>query len=171
MAYDEDLADRVRAAIPRNADVTERKMFGGLAFLLDGHMFAGIVGHELMVLLGYQAAQQALERDHVREMDFTGRPMKNMIFVQPAGLRGRRCETGSPLPPTTPAPCLRNHPKYPMHRAASRSGGGTVTASRRSQAGHGGAGGAPELEQPNRGVNVGPWGSADTGREMRWSGI
>ena len=88
MAYDEDLADRVRAAVPRGADVTERKMFGGLAFLLNGHMFAGIVGNELMVRLGYQAAQQALERDHVREMDFTGRPMKNMIFVQPPGLRG-----------------------------------------------------------------------------------
>jgi len=88
MAYDQDLADRVRAVIPRGADVTERKMFGGLAFLLDGHMFAGIVGNELMVRLGYQAAQQALERDHVREMDFTGRPAKNMIFVEPAGLRG-----------------------------------------------------------------------------------
>jgi len=88
MAYDEDLADRVRAAVPRGAGVTERKMFGGLAFLLNGHMFAGVVGSELMVRLGYQAAQQALERDHVREMDFTGRPMKNMIFVQPSGLRG-----------------------------------------------------------------------------------
>ena len=88
MAYDEDLADRVRAAVPLGAEVTERKMFGGLAFLLNGHMFAGVVGSELMVRLGYQAAQQALERDHVREMDFTGRPMKNMIFVQPSGLRG-----------------------------------------------------------------------------------
>jgi hypothetical protein len=88
MAYDEHLADRVRTALPRGAEVTERKMFGGLAFLLNGHMFVGVVGNELMVRLGYQAALQALERDHVREMDFTGRPMKNMIFVQPAGLRG-----------------------------------------------------------------------------------
>ena len=88
MAYDEHLADRVRAALPRGAEVTERKMFGGLAFLLGGHMFAGVVGDELMVRLGYPAAQQALERDHVREMDFTGRPAKNMIFVQSAGLRG-----------------------------------------------------------------------------------
>jgi hypothetical protein len=88
MAYDEDLADRVREALPGDADVTEHKMFGGLAFLLNGHMFAGIVGNELMVRLGHEAAQRALERDHVREMDFTGRPMKNMIFVQPAGLHG-----------------------------------------------------------------------------------
>ena len=113
MAYDEDLADRVRSVIPRSADVIERKMFGGLAFLLDGHMFAGVVGNELMVRLGYQAAQQALERDHVREMDFTGRPAKNMIFVQPAGLRGPALRTWvtaaanharslPPKPPTAP---------------------------------------------------------------------
>ena len=111
MAYDEDLADRVRAAIPPG--VTERKMFGGLAFLLNGHMFAGIVGNELMVRLRYDAAQQALKRDHVREMDFTGRPMKNMVFVQPAGLRGtalRNWVTAAadharslpPKPPTVP---------------------------------------------------------------------
>ena len=88
MTYDEHLADRVRTALPRGGEVTERKMFGGLAFLLGGHMFVGVVGNELMVRVGYQAAQQALEHDYVREMDFTGRPMKNMIFVQPAGLRG-----------------------------------------------------------------------------------
>jgi TfoX/Sxy family transcriptional regulator of competence genes len=88
MAYDEDLADRARAVMPADTEVTERKMFGGLAFLLRGHMFAGIVGSELMVRIGDEAAQRALELAHVREMDFTGRPMKNMVFVQPAGLRG-----------------------------------------------------------------------------------
>jgi len=88
MAYDEDLANRARAVMPTDAEVTERKMFGGLAFLLKGHMFAGIVGSDLMVRIGAEAAQRALELDHVREMDFTGRPMKNMIFVQPAGLHG-----------------------------------------------------------------------------------
>jgi TfoX/Sxy family transcriptional regulator of competence genes len=92
MAYDEDLAGRARAVMPAGADVTERKMFGGLAFLLRGHMFAGIVGSELMVRIGAEAAQRALELDHVREMDFTGRPMKNMIFVQPAGLHGPALE-------------------------------------------------------------------------------
>ncbi len=86
MAYDEHLADRVRAALPGDADVTERKMFGGLAFLLDGHMFVGVIGDELMVRIGRQAAEQALARDDVREMDFTGRPSKNMIFLQPSGL-------------------------------------------------------------------------------------
>jgi TfoX/Sxy family transcriptional regulator of competence genes len=92
MAYDEDLADRVREVMPFDAEVTERKMFGGLAFLLDGHMFVGIVGSELMVRLGSETTQRALELDHVREMDFTGRPMKNMIFVRPAGLQDPELE-------------------------------------------------------------------------------
>jgi len=92
MAYDEDLADRAREVMPTDVEVTERKMFGGLAFLLRGHMFVGIVGSELMVRIGYEAAQRALELDHVREMDFTGRPMKNMIFVQSTGLHGPALE-------------------------------------------------------------------------------
>jgi len=92
MAYDEDLADRVREVMPADGEVTERRMFGGLAFLWGGHMFAGIVGSELMVRIGAEAAQRALERDHVREMDFTGRPMTNMVFVQPAGLQGPALE-------------------------------------------------------------------------------
>jgi len=92
MAYDEDLADRVREVMPADGEVTERRMFGGLAFLWGGHMFVGIVGSELMIRIGAEAAQRALERDHAREMDFTGRPMKNMVFVQPAGLRGPALE-------------------------------------------------------------------------------
>jgi TfoX/Sxy family transcriptional regulator of competence genes len=59
MAYDADLADRVRQVLPADADVTERKMFGGLTFLLAGHMFAGIVGSELMFRLGHEGAQMA----------------------------------------------------------------------------------------------------------------
>src|SRR5215472_12181000 len=92
MAYDEDLAGRVREVMPADGEVTERRMFGGLAFLFGGHMFVGVVGSELMVRIGSEAAQRALERDHVREMDFTGRSMKNMVFVQPAGLQGPALE-------------------------------------------------------------------------------
>jgi hypothetical protein len=83
------LADRIRAAVTvLDADVAERKMFGGLAFMLNGHMFVGIVGKDLMVRLGEPAASHALSRPHVREMDFTGRPMKGMVFVEPGGLNG-----------------------------------------------------------------------------------
>ena len=90
MAYNEILAERVREIIARiDAEITERKMFGGLAFLLNGHMFTGIVGDELMLRLGEAGAEAALWREHVREMDFTGRPMKAMVFIEPAGLDER----------------------------------------------------------------------------------
>lgn len=88
MAYDEDLADRVRALLPGGEAVTERQMFGGLAFMLGGHMFCGVVKDTLMVRLGADGADRALARPHVRPMDFTGRPMKSMVFVEPGGLRG-----------------------------------------------------------------------------------
>jgi TfoX/Sxy family transcriptional regulator of competence genes len=88
MAYDEGLADRVRALLPAAEPVTERQMFGGLAFMLRGHMFCGIVKDALMVRLGPEAAERALNQPQVRPMDFTGRPMKGMVFVDPAGLHG-----------------------------------------------------------------------------------
>lgn len=74
MAYDEDLARRVRDALPDDAPIRERKMFGGLSFLFNGHMACGIVGDALMLRLGPDGAQQALNEPHVRPMDFTGRP-------------------------------------------------------------------------------------------------
>ena len=117
MAYDEDLAARAREVMPTDAEVTERKMFGGLAFLLRGHMFAGIVGSELMVRIGDEAAQRALELDHVREMDFTGRPMKNMIFVQPAGLHGPALERWITAAADYAQTLAPKQPKRPGHRA------------------------------------------------------
>ena len=63
-------------------------MFGGLAFMLGGHMFCGVVKDALMVRLGPEGADRALDRPHVRPMDFTGRPMNGMVFVDPAGLHG-----------------------------------------------------------------------------------
>jgi len=88
MAYDEKLADRVRDVLTTEDGVTERKMFGGLAFMVRGHMACGIVGEDLMLRLGADGAERALGRPHVRPMDFTGRPMTGMVFVGPEGLRG-----------------------------------------------------------------------------------
>ena len=89
MSYDEVLAERIRHAVADlNGEVTERKMFGGLTFLLNGNMFAGVVGDELMVRLGEAGAEAALLKEHVREMDFTGRPMRSMVFVESGGLAG-----------------------------------------------------------------------------------
>ena len=92
MAYDEKLAQRVREALGVEPAVTERKMFGGLAFMISGHMACGIVKDELMLRLGAEGAERALERPHVRPMDFTGRPMTGMVFVAGAGVRGAALE-------------------------------------------------------------------------------
>ena len=88
VAYDETLAERVREILLVHPGLWEQKMFGGLAFMLDGHMCCGIAGSELMVRLGQEGAERALERPHVRSMDFTGRPMTTMVFVSSDGVRG-----------------------------------------------------------------------------------
>ena len=87
MAYDELLADRIRRAVGPQPDVTEKKMFGGLAFLLNGKMFCGIIKHDLMVRVGPEGYEAALGEAYVRPMDFTGRPMSGYVFVGPGGCR------------------------------------------------------------------------------------
>jgi TfoX/Sxy family transcriptional regulator of competence genes len=85
MAFDEVLAERIRAVLAARSGVTERKMFGGIAFMLDGNMAVGIVGEDLMVRLDPADAERALAEPHSRPMDFTGRPPKNMVYVAPEG--------------------------------------------------------------------------------------
>ena len=86
MAFDEGLAQRVRDHLGATAGTTEKKMFGGLAFLLDGNMAAGISGDELMVRLSPQDGDAALEEPHTRPFDMTGRPMRGWILVAGDGL-------------------------------------------------------------------------------------
>jgi TfoX/Sxy family transcriptional regulator of competence genes len=85
MAYDEGVAQRVREALDGHPGVTEKKMFGGLAFLLGGNMAVGIVKNDLMVRVGPEAYGASLELPHARPMDFTGKPMKGFVYVAPAG--------------------------------------------------------------------------------------
>jgi TfoX/Sxy family transcriptional regulator of competence genes len=85
MAYDEDLADRIRDVLA-GRDVREQKMFGGLAFMVGGHMAVGVVGDELMARVGADGEDEALEQPHARPMDFTGRPMTGFVFVEAAGV-------------------------------------------------------------------------------------
>lgn len=80
MTYDEGLAQRTRAVLATLADADERKMFGGLAFMVHTHMACGIVGNDLMVRVGTAGHEAALERG-AREMDFTGRPMRGLVLV------------------------------------------------------------------------------------------
>lgn len=86
MAFDQGLAQRVREALDGRPGITERRMFGGLAFLVDGKMFIGISGSKLMARVGAERYQDALALPHVRQMDFTGKPMNGYVYVEPAGL-------------------------------------------------------------------------------------
>ena len=85
MAYDEQLAERVRSVLERRRGVTEKKMFGGLSFLVNGHMCCGVHEQDLMVRVGADGYDAALKRKGARPMDFTGRPMKGMVFVDRSG--------------------------------------------------------------------------------------
>lgn len=85
MAYDERAARRVRGALAKHPGIVEKKMFGGLAFLLHGHMCCGVIGDELMVRVGPAAYDAALSQPHARKMDFTGKPLRGFVYVGPAG--------------------------------------------------------------------------------------
>jgi TfoX/Sxy family transcriptional regulator of competence genes len=86
MAYDEGIAERVREALVETVGVDEKKMFGGLAFMVSGNMFCGVSGGDLMVRVGPDQYEYALSLPHCREMDFTGRPLKGMVYVSAEGL-------------------------------------------------------------------------------------
>jgi TfoX/Sxy family transcriptional regulator of competence genes len=83
MAFDEELADRVRNLLAPRPEVSERKMFGGIAFMVAGNMACGVLGEDLIVRLGEDEAEQALAEDGIRPFDFTGRPMKTTVYVEP----------------------------------------------------------------------------------------
>jgi hypothetical protein len=86
MAFDAQLAERMREQLGARRGLVEKKMFGGLAFLLNGNMCCGVHGDSMIVRLDPAQAEQALSQPHIRPFDLTGRPMKGWVLVQPAGL-------------------------------------------------------------------------------------
>jgi TfoX/Sxy family transcriptional regulator of competence genes len=86
MPYDEHLADRVRRVLADRRDVVEKAMFGGLAFMVRGHMTCGLVGETLMLRVDPAEYASLVDEPHARPMDFTGRPMKGFLYVDPDGL-------------------------------------------------------------------------------------
>jgi TfoX/Sxy family transcriptional regulator of competence genes len=86
MAFDEDLGARIRAVLAARDDITERRMFGGLAFLCEGRMCCGVVGRDLMVRVVEDEMPSALREPHVRPMDFTGRPLRGFVYVAPPAI-------------------------------------------------------------------------------------
>jgi TfoX/Sxy family transcriptional regulator of competence genes len=86
MAYDEKLAARIRSALRSRRGVVEKHMFGGVAFMVRGHMSCGVVGPNLMVRVDPAEAEGLLREPYVRPMDFTGRPMRGFLFVDSPGV-------------------------------------------------------------------------------------
>ena len=94
MAYDEQLANRIRQAFGVRYDITERKMFGGLAFLCLGRMCCGIVGSDLMVRIPDDEFDAVMRNRYVRPMDFTGKPLRGFVYVSAPGFRTRAALRG-----------------------------------------------------------------------------
>jgi len=86
MPYDEGLAQRLREILDERDDVIEKKMFGGIAFMVSRNMCVGIIDDTLMARVGPKQYKEALTYPHVREMDFTGKPLKGFIYVSPDGI-------------------------------------------------------------------------------------
>ena len=85
MAYDRGVAECVRDLLRGREGFSERKMFGGVCFMLRGNMCCGVLGRDLCLRLGDQGAAAALAETHTRPMDFTGKPIKSIIYLSPEG--------------------------------------------------------------------------------------
>jgi len=108
MAFDEGLAQRLRELLSNRLDIVEKKMFGGLAFMLSGNMCCGVVDDTLMARVGPNQYQDALKLPHALEMDLTGKPLKGFIYVTSRGIESdqdlqawvdRSLDFASSLPP------------------------------------------------------------------------
>ncbi len=88
MAFDEALAARLRGALARRRTVEEKRMFGGIGFLLNGNLLVGVWKDSLVGRLGPDEGDEALKEPHVKEFDITGRPMKGWVLVGPEGVQG-----------------------------------------------------------------------------------
>lgn len=90
MAFDEGLAQRIRQALAKEAGVSEKRMLGGIAFLINGNMAVGVLRDDLMVRVGPQQYDRLLNEASARAMDFTGKPMKGFVFVSAKGVASER---------------------------------------------------------------------------------
>lgn len=86
MAFNDKLAARIRQSLGKRTGLTEKQMFGGIAFLLNGNMCCGVHGDEMILRIDPQETERALRERHTRAFDLSGRPMKGWILVQSGGL-------------------------------------------------------------------------------------
>ena len=108
MAYSEELAERIREVIELRPGVMERKMFGGVAWMVNGNMACGVIGEDLMVRLDREDAEVAQAEEHVGPMEFTGRPMRGFVMIEAAGIAeaaelGRWVDAGADFAESLPA--------------------------------------------------------------------
>jgi len=85
MVYDKELAGRIRQILASLKGLDEKKMFGGISFLLNGNMCCGVIKDNLVIRIGRKNYEKALAEPHARPMDFTGRPLSGFIYVSPSG--------------------------------------------------------------------------------------
>ena len=90
MSYDTNLANRIRAYFDGRSDIQEKHMFGGLAFMLHGHMCVGATDHRLMARVGPKHYSKALTDMHATIMDFTGKPLNGFVYVEPEGISSEK---------------------------------------------------------------------------------
>jgi TfoX/Sxy family transcriptional regulator of competence genes len=81
VTYNEELAERVREALADRTDVEEKKMFGGLSFMVGGQMCCGVLKNDLIVRIEPTDSATLVAEAHVRPFDFSGRPMQGMVYV------------------------------------------------------------------------------------------
>ena len=94
MAFDEHLAERIRLQLAGRKNIEEKKMFGGVGFLLNGNMLVGVRSESLLVRLGDEQGEKALKERHVSAFNISGRPMKGWVLVALEGIE-EDCQLGS----------------------------------------------------------------------------
>lgn len=87
MAYDMGLVERIKQMVKDQPGLTEKKMFGGVGYLINGNMACGVIKDELVVRLGEVKNAEALDQPFTRQFDFSGKPMAGWIFVEKRGFK------------------------------------------------------------------------------------
>lgn len=90
MAYDEKIADRIRESLVNEIGVEEKKMFGGVCFMMNGKMCVGVIKNDMMCRIGPDAEKTAIEQSGCRPMDFAKRPMKGYVYIDDVGMKTKK---------------------------------------------------------------------------------
>jgi hypothetical protein len=125
MAYDLKTAERVRRILSSRSDAVEKRMVGGLSFVVGGSMCCGVTGSALMIRVGAEARERVLAQQHVRPMEFAGRPLAGFVLVDPEGFRTDAAlaawvQRGLDFAATLPAKAARRKPRPKAPRNSSR---------------------------------------------------